>query len=85
MLLWYCLSDFEIGPVAPLITVVTFASTFHILLLLLLRSVDKPSDYPAFKRPRPDVDFFAKRKRSQKARVEAMYFLPHLTRSIIEI
>ena len=30
MLLRYCLSDFEIVPVAPVITGITFAFTFHI-------------------------------------------------------
>ena len=36
MLLTYFLNDFEIVPVAPIITGITFAFTFHILLLLLL-------------------------------------------------
>ena len=31
MLLWYYLSDFEIVPVAPVITGITFAFTFHML------------------------------------------------------
>jgi hypothetical protein len=29
MLLGYCLSDFEMVPVAPIVTGITFALTFH--------------------------------------------------------
>jgi len=36
MLLTYFLNDFEIVPVAPTITGVTFVFAFHLLLLLLL-------------------------------------------------
>ena len=36
MLLTYFLSDFEIVPVAPIITDITFVFTFHIPILLLL-------------------------------------------------
>ena len=36
MLLTYFLNDFEIIPVAPIITGVAFVFTFHLLLLLLL-------------------------------------------------
>ena len=36
MLLTYFVNDFEIVPVAPIITGVTFVFTFHLLLLLLL-------------------------------------------------
>jgi len=36
ILLTYFLSDFEIVPVAPIITGITFVFTFHMLLLLLL-------------------------------------------------
>jgi len=35
-LLTYFLNDFEIVPVAPIITGITFVFTFHLLLLLLL-------------------------------------------------
>ena len=44
MLLTYFLSDFEIGPVAPIITGIIFVFTFHmrcLLLLLLLLLFDK--------------------------------------------
>ena len=36
MLLTYVLNDFEIVPVAPIITGITFVFTFHMRLLLLL-------------------------------------------------
>ena len=36
MLLTYFLNDFERVPVAPVITGITFVSTFHVRLLLLL-------------------------------------------------
>ena len=38
MLLTYFLNDFEVVPVAPIITGITFVFTFHISLLLLLLS-----------------------------------------------
>ena len=36
MLLRYFLNEFEVVPVAPIITVITFDFTVHVLLLLLL-------------------------------------------------
>ena len=39
MLLRYCLSDFEIVPVAPLITGITFAFTIHMGWICILRSL----------------------------------------------
>ena len=39
MLLRYCLSDFEMVPVSPVITGITFAFTFHMHLISILRSL----------------------------------------------
>ena len=39
MLLRYCLSDFEMVPFAPLITVITFAFTFHMRWVSFMRSL----------------------------------------------
>ena len=39
MLLRYCLSDFEIVPVAPIITDITFAFTFHMRCISVVRSL----------------------------------------------
>ena len=38
MLLGYCLSDFKMVPVAPVITGITFVSTFHMLWISVTRS-----------------------------------------------
>ena len=46
MLLTYFLNDFEIVPVVPIITGITFVFTFHVRCLLLLLSLlctDSPS------------------------------------------
>ena len=39
MLLRYCLSDFEMVPVAPVITKITFAFTFHMRWIYSMRSL----------------------------------------------
>ena len=39
MLLRYCLSDFEMVPVTPLITSITFAFTFHMHWISIIRSL----------------------------------------------
>jgi len=39
MLLRYCLSDFEMVPVAGIITGTTFAFTFHVRLISIIRSL----------------------------------------------
>jgi len=39
MLLRYCLSDFEMVPVAPVITGITFAFTFHMHCISITRSL----------------------------------------------
>ena len=39
MLLRYCMSDFETEPVAPIITGITFAFTFHMRCFSIVRSL----------------------------------------------
>jgi len=39
ILLWYFLKDYEIVPVAPFITGITFAFTYHILCIYSVRSL----------------------------------------------
>jgi len=38
VLLRYCLSDFEMVPVTPIITGITFAFTFHMCWISIMRS-----------------------------------------------
>jgi hypothetical protein len=39
MVLTYCLNDFEMVPVAPIITGITLAFTFHIHCISIVRSL----------------------------------------------
>jgi hypothetical protein len=41
MLLTYFLNDFEMGPVAPIITGITFVFTFHVRCVSIVRSISE--------------------------------------------
>jgi hypothetical protein len=48
MLLTYFLNDFEIVPVAPIITGITFVFTFHMRCISIVRSLYFRIFYPSF-------------------------------------